>query len=257
MVRYVLQPERSLRASEKRRRLHWRAVADRVVLVVGAGSVFAVALMMSVSPGRFGGRGAKAAAGTDAGVIRALAKRSFADSPAAIPPVIPGSRRPEVKGIGSWGEMVRSSYVNPLVHARVIPERIDQGVDYAGSGTLTALGAGRITYVAMFDTGWPGAFIEYRLLGGPDAGRYVYYAEGVNPAPGLRVGEKVRAGQPVASIIPGWYSGVEIGWGAGIGTTSYAANMPGWDGSVVTTTAGKKFSSLIAALGGPPGRVEG
>jgi hypothetical protein len=157
--------------------------------------------------------------------------------------------------------LISGGYVNPLAHARVIPERIDQGVDYAGSGTLTALGNARITYLAMSDTGWPGAFIEYRLLGGPDAGRYVYYAEGVSPAPGLRVGATVRAGQAVASIIPGWYSGVEIGWGAGVGTLSDAANAQSssaGDGSVsVATGAGKRFSSVIAALGGPPGRLEG
>ncbi|MHB1834261.1 MAG: hypothetical protein ACYCXW_04785 [Solirubrobacteraceae bacterium] len=153
------------------------------------------------------------------------------------------------------------SYVNPLSQASLTPERIDQGVDYAGSGTLTALGAGRITYVGTTGTGWPGAFIEYRLLNGADAGQYVYYAESIVPAPGLRVGQTVSAGQAIASLIPGSSTGIEIGWGAGIGTEAYAMAAGQWssgaDARSVATTAGRSFSALIASLGGPPGLVEG
>jgi hypothetical protein len=145
----------------------------------------------------------------------------------------------------------RSGYVNPLAHARVTPERIDQGVDYAGTGTLTAIGRARITYAATTGTGWPGAFIEYRLLNGPDAGRYVYYAEGERPVSGISVGKVVAAGQPVAYLIPGWSTGIEIGWGAGIGTETYAAEH---GQHTYPTPAGESFSALIASLGGPPGR---
>lgn len=152
-------------------------------------------------------------------------------------------------------------YVNPLAGASVTPERIDQGVDYSGSGPLGAIGDGRITYVATTGTGWPGAFIEYQLTDGPDAGRYVYYAEGVSPTPGLHVGESVQAGQPIAQIIPGSSSGIEIGWGAGIGTETYAMQHGQWSGGddddSVPSPAGKDFSALIAELGGPPGEVEG
>ena len=154
-----------------------------------------------------------------------------------------------------------SDYVNPLAGARVKPERIDQGVDYAGSGTLAAIGGATITYVATTATGWPGSFIEYRLLDGPDAGCYVYYAEGVRPAAGVRVGETVAAGQPIASIIPRWPTGIELGWGAGISTATYAAETHQWsatsDQNSVASAAGKSFSALIASLGGPPGKVEG
>jgi hypothetical protein len=143
----------------------------------------------------------------------------------------------------------------------VAPERIDQGVDYAGSGTLTAMGAARVTYLATSDTGWPGAFIQYQLLGGPDDGCYVYYAEGVTPAGGLYVGETVRAGQAIATIIPDYSSGIEIGWGAGDGTKSHAAELGEWsathDADSIPTAAGENFSALIASLGGPPGKTEG
>jgi hypothetical protein len=122
-------------------------------------------------------------------------------------------------------------YTNPLAGASVTPERIDQGVDYGGSGTLTALGAGRITYVGTSGTGWPGAFIEYQLSGGPDAGRYVYYAEGITPAPGLQVGQTVQAGQPLAQLIAGDSGGIEIGWGSGVGTQPLAQAEGQWGGS--------------------------
>jgi hypothetical protein len=152
-------------------------------------------------------------------------------------------------------------YVNPLAGAHVSPERIDQGVDYAGSGTLRAIGAATVTYVATTDTEWPGSFIEYRLLEGTDAGCYVYYAEGVTPVAGLRVGETVTPGQPIATIVPGWLTGIELGWGAGVSTATYAAETHEWsatrDQDSAPSAAGKSFSALIAALGGPPGKVEG
>ncbi len=151
-------------------------------------------------------------------------------------------------------------YVNPLAKANVTSERIDQGVDYSGSGPLEAIGDGKVTYVGTTNTGWPGAYIEYRLSDGPDSGRYVYYAEDVTPAQGLHVGQKVNAGQVIATIYNG-SSGIEIGWGAGVGTESYAMQHGQWGGSddanSVATPAGKNFSALIASLGGPPGKVEG
>ncbi len=150
-----------------------------------------------------------------------------------------------------------TGYADPLAHASVTPERIDQGVDYGGSGPLAAIGAGRVTYVGTSNTGWPGAFIEFRLSNGPDAGRYVYYAEGIVPAQGLHVGQRISAGQVIATMT----SGIEVGWGAGIGTESYAMKAGQWrsgmDAGNVATASGKSFSALIASLGGPPGKVEG
>jgi murein DD-endopeptidase MepM/ murein hydrolase activator NlpD len=147
-----------------------------------------------------------------------------------------------------------------LAHASVTPERIDQGVDYSGSGPLDALGDGQITYVGTSGTGWPGAFIEFRLVDGPDAGRYVYYAEDVTPAQGLHVGQKVSAGQKLATIYQGG-TGIEVGWGANRGTETYAAAHGGWtssqDSNDVATSAGKSFSALLSSLGAPPGKVEG
>jgi hypothetical protein len=140
--------------------------------------------------------------------------------------------------------------MNPLADANVTPARIDQGVDYAGTGTLTSIGQARVTYVGTTNTGWPGAFIEYQLLNGPDAGRYVYCAEGVRPAGGIYVGRALQPGQAVAYLIPGWSTGIEIGWGAGIGTASLAWKL---GEHTYPTLSGENFSALIASLGGPPG----
>ena len=148
-------------------------------------------------------------------------------------------------------------YVNPLAAANLTPERIDQGVDYSGSGTLGAIGNGKVTYVGTSGTGWPGAFIEFRLTDGPDAGRYVYYAESISPAAGLHVGQTVRAGQPIASI----HGGIEVGWGSGVGSQPAAQADGQWSGGDdadnKATEDGKSFSALIAQLDGPPGKVEG
>jgi len=157
--------------------------------------------------------------------------------------------------------VVPAGYVNPLAGATVKPERIDQGVDYAGSGVLVAIGSARITHVATSNAGWPGTFLEYQLLDGADAGCFVFYAEGVTPVEGLQVGQTVNAGDTLATIIPQWPTGIEIGWGAGIGTKAYAKVAGQWstadDQDNIATAAGKNFSALIAALGGPPGVVEG
>jgi hypothetical protein len=154
-----------------------------------------------------------------------------------------------------------TGYVNPLADAIVRPERIDQGVDYAGSGALVSIGAARVTQTETDGTGWPGAFIEYQLLTGPDADCYVFYAEGVTANPGLHVGETVTAGQVIATIVPHTSTGFEVGWGAGIGTKTYLAIIGQWtatdDQETLASGPGRAFSALIASLGGPPGRVEG
>jgi hypothetical protein len=141
------------------------------------------------------------------------------------------------------------TYVNPIPTSTVTPERIDQGVDYAGSGNLLAIGNGVVTQVNPGGWGSYGNYIAYKLTSGPLAGREVYYAEGVTPH--VTVGQKLTAGQIVASIIPKWPSGIEVGYGSGQQDTSYARAQGGnYSG---TTAAGQAFSALIKSLGGPAG----
>ena len=227
-------------------------------LLRGAGGVLAATSLLVVLPGALLDRGSQASVtGAKAHAV------SAATLAAAGGPLPRWVARPIQAGLTSSCQPASTptGYVNPLARARVKPERIDQGVDYAGSGTLTAMGAARITNVETSGAGWPGSFIEYRLLNGSDSGCYVYYAEGVNPVPGLRVGETVAAGQPVASLISGWETGIEVGWGAGVSTVTYAAKTHEWndtsDENSKASAAGKSFSALIAALGGKPGKVEG
>jgi hypothetical protein len=238
-------------SSRRSRTLISRARAS----VLLAAAILTLALVAPTVPGALDGGGARDSA-----------------TAALVPPVLgsaystSGYRRAASGGaaIGAPGSCERvvgaRGYVNPLAGARLTRERIDQGVDYAGTGTLTAIGAATVTYVGTSRTGWPGAFIEYQLSGGPAGGCSVFYAEGATPVPGLHEGETVSAGQAIATIIPGWATGIEIGWAAGVSTKTYAAQMGEWsygnDVDNVATAAGRSFSALIASLGGPPGKVE-
>ena len=150
-----------------------------------------------------------------------------------------------------------SGYVNPLANATVRGERIDQGVDYAGSGTLGALGPGVVTKVVQSGSGWEGGgYVEYKLTGGPYAGHSVYYAEGVTPT--VQVGQTLTAGQPVATIIPGSPHGMELGFAAGNNSEeSYAQAYGGGYAEGTPTAAGQAFSNLVASLGGPAGTNSG
>lgn len=149
-----------------------------------------------------------------------------------------------------------SGYVNPLANAQVRAERIDQGVDYAGTGSLGAIGAGVVTQVVQTGSGWEGGgYVEYKLTSGPYAGRYVFYAEGV--APTVHVGQTLAPGQQVATLIPGASTGIEIGFAAGQGQRAYASVYGGGYSEGDMTAAGVAFSQLIASLGGPAGLTEG
>jgi hypothetical protein len=240
--------------------LCWQAISKRwMILLACAAGLFTLAMLATTRPSVSAGRHVQVSAtGAHADVSRA----AVSSLPGGSGRAALGSAGAGVNGAATCQPVSSSDgYVNPLAGAIVAPERIDQGVDYAGSGALTAIGPARVTYLATFNTGWPGAFIEYQLLGGPDDGCYVYYAEGVTPAAGLYIGERVRAGQAIATIIPDYSSGIEIGWGAGDGTKSHAAQMGEWsvthDADSIPTAAGENFSALIVSLGGPPGKTEG
>ncbi len=149
-----------------------------------------------------------------------------------------------------------SGYVNPLANASVRAERIDQGVDYAGTGTVGALGPGVVTNVAQSGSGWEGGgYVEYKLTAGPYAGHYVFAAEGLTPT--VSVGQTLSAGQPIATITPGSSTGIEIGFGSGVGESAYASQYGGGYSEGQLTAAGQAFSDLIASLGGPAGLTEG
>jgi hypothetical protein len=251
-----LERSRSRRNQATRARLRRRRRTRRLLAPIGG--ALALAALFVTLPALVGGRGAQPSlAAVQPSPLRPGPSLRNVGAVVASTPVTGGSRGDARCPLVDHG----TGYVNPLLDAKVMSERIDQGVDYAGSGRLLAIGGGRITYLSMSGTGWPGAFIEYQLSSGPDQGCYIYYAEGVVPARHLRVGQTIIAGQPIASIIPHYSSGIEIGWGAGVSTKTYAAKLGQWDferdADSVATRTGRNFSALIVALGGPAGKAEG
>lgn len=144
------------------------------------------------------------------------------------------------------------TYVNPfhLIHNLSL-ERIDQGVDFSGSGPVVAIGNGTVIASTSNSSGWPnGGWLVYRLDDGPQAGNLVYVAESIRPV--VHTGQRVSAGQHIADM----YSFIETGWAAnaniplsqtpGAGSIS-GANLPG--GGSNPTAVGKNFDELLAALG--------
>ncbi len=147
-------------------------------------------------------------------------------------------------------------YENPLrAVSNLDPLRIDQGVDYGGSGPIYALGDGVV--LNTNNDGWPGeAFISYRLEDGRAAGDIVYVAENVVPA--VSVGEQVTPNTVVGTLINA-YPDLETGWAASPGSGNTEAMATGqWnandDKNSVPTAYGENFSQLLASLGAPAGQ---
>jgi hypothetical protein len=150
-------------------------------------------------------------------------------------------------------------YQNPLRDVRSLrAERIDQGVDYGGSGPVYAIGDGVVTNTT--NSGWPGGtFISYRLTDGPAAGRYVYVAENVVPA--VSVGQAVTADTVLGTLVDA-APDMETGWANPPGLGDALAGASGqWnaqtDSQSLPTAYGANFSQLLAALGAPPGTGNG
>lgn len=129
--------------------------------------------------------------------------------------------------------------------------RIDQGVDYLGSGPLYALGSG--TVVSTHNGGWPGlgAFIAIHLDDTSGESPYVYYAEDINPA--VSVGQRVNAGQLIGTATGG-STGIEVGWANPPGTGQALAHALGGAGP---TPQGQNFFDLVKSLGGIGGKGTG
>jgi hypothetical protein len=131
------------------------------------------------------------------------------------------------------------------------PERIDQGVDYGGSGPIYAMGPGTIDlYFNRNDSGWPGGtFVSYKLTAGPAAGRTIYLAENIDLDPSLRSGSFVYSGTVLGTLVNASPNS-EIGWGvAGAGyTAEHSCYLEG-----CTTPLGVNFNTLLVCLSTPSG----
>jgi hypothetical protein len=146
-------------------------------------------------------------------------------------------------------------YRNPLRGVTgLIPERVDQGVDFAGSGPVYALGDAVITSAADgFSTGWPGGgWITYQLTSGPDAGLVVYVAEDVTPT--VAVGQHVSSATVIANMFNG-ADGIETGWAASTGLGIAESQLPAAGGvggsGPFPTRVGVSFDDVLQSLGVP------
>lgn len=165
-----------------------------------------------------------------------------------------------LRGIEQGGAQVVQAdqeYFNPLARARVVGERIDQGVDYAGTGQLVAIADANISSVAPGGWGKFGNYLEYKITQpGELQDAYVYYAEGIEPT--VSYGRHVSAGQVIANIVPGWQFGMELGFAAGVSNHwSYYRYHDGNYQEGTATRPGIAFDNLVKRLGGPAGRIEG
>ncbi len=160
---------------------------------------------------------------------------------------------------GGSGPAGASEYQNPLRDVKDLrPERIDQGVDYAGSGPVYALGPGTITNLT--NSGWNyggyDAFIGEKLSDGPASGRYNYVAEACVPVPGLHVGQHVDSNTVICHMINPTSTGIETGWASPPGNGKPLAQDYGGNGSTVTTV-GINYNDLLKSLGAPSGLYQG
>jgi hypothetical protein len=147
----------------------------------------------------------------------------------------------------------QSVYRNPLRSVSgLLPERVDMGADFGGSGPVYALGDAVITNATSDSAGWPGGgWITYQLTSGPAAGQEVYLAEDVQPT--VSVGQQVTSSTVIANMFNG-SAGIETGWAQSAGSSAEsqlpaAGGISG--GGPFPTEVGLNFDALLQELGVP------
>jgi hypothetical protein len=147
-------------------------------------------------------------------------------------------------------------YSNPLRNANYTKGRIDQGVDYYGSGPVYALGAGEIEGSST-NAAWPsGVFIRYKLTAGPASGIYIYVAEDCRPKVSLSNGTQVTSSTVLCTMYKG-ADGIETGFAESpdrgwiaMAYYEYAGRADG-----LATNFGVLFSNFMKSIGGPTGDI--
>jgi hypothetical protein len=156
-------------------------------------------------------------------------------------------------------------YANPFAHTQGLSaDRIDMGVDYAGSGEIDAIGNATIVFAG---TGIGGAWVcstpenggvVYQLTDGQYQGDYVYVTEDVIPT--VHPGDTVTAGQQVATFTSP-HGCLEIGFANGPSPAPKAAALGQQaqvgDAGDNRTYCGQEMSDLLAATGAPAGLTQG
>lgn len=135
-------------------------------------------------------------------------------------------------------------YANPFPGGASIG-RTDMGVDFSArpGSAVNAIGAGVIDkIIGNWFKGQP--LVEEKLTQGPNAGKFVYYAEQLNAL--VKEGQKVRAGQRIGTVAASG-TGLELGFGAGGGRTLAQATTGYTEGQV--TPAGQAFRRFLGSIG--------
>jgi hypothetical protein len=215
----------------------WRSKPVRVA----AGAVAASALLVFAAPGAL-----RMVAQTPSLAWMDQADALGARLAASLGAQISG--QPEVVSVG-----IARGYLNPLRGVSgLVPERIDMGVDFSGSGPVYAIGDAVVTNATSTNFGWPGGgWITYQLTDGPDAGLMVYVAENVTPD--VQVGEHVTSSTVIGTMYGGG-DGIETGWAqaSGVSAESQLPVAGGIGGlGPFPTMVGVNFDELLQSLGVP------
>jgi hypothetical protein len=133
-------------------------------------------------------------------------------------------------------------YVSPFLSATT--GRIDQGVDFTGTGPIAAVGDAEILTTGA--PGWPeGGGVLYKLLSGERAGQIIFVYEGVEAT--VHAGQHVAAGDQIATFVPG--GSIEMGFADANGVPlSHGEYEEGKE-----TESGREMAAFLTSIGGANG----
>jgi len=133
-------------------------------------------------------------------------------------------------------------YVSPFLSATT--GRIDQGVDFTGTGPIAAVGDAEILKTGA--PGWPeGGGVLYKLLNGQRAGQIIFVYEGIEAT--VHAGQHVSTGEQIGVFVPG--GSIEMGF-------ADEAGVPISHGEYVegkVTQGGREMAAFLDSIGGASG----
>ena len=153
---------------------------------------------------------------------------------------------------GSTPQATAGAYQNPVPQATRWG-RTDQGVDVDASPGSPVVSIGDAKVIGIIPGWYDGQpYVWTQLLSGPEAGKYVYYAEQLIPS--VQAGDTVSAGQQIGTVAQTG-TGLEIGYALSSGET--LARSLGDYTEGIATSAGAAFRKLLADSGVPVGTGAG
>jgi hypothetical protein len=186
---------------------------------------------------------------SDRQIADSIARASLKVAHAIAPRLQGTTPRPASRQIPAKPVVV--GYLNPLrAITGLIPERVDMGADFGGTGPIYAIGRAVITNATGNSAGWPGGgWITYQLTDGLGKGLQVYVAEDVTPT--VRVGQVVTPSTVIAHMHDGG-AGIETGWAMPNGFSA-ESQLPAAGavsgGGPFPTKIGLSFDELLHDLG--------